>query len=82
MGRILFCSQTWKIGKKTALFHFDSKLDTEQVKDVYLALEKRFAENVRGTVTISQYDLFENSVMKEFIMPILQKNKDAAVHII
>lgn len=47
-----------------------------------LALEKRFAENVRGTVTISQYDLFENSVMKEFIMPILQKNKDAAVHII
>lgn len=64
------------------LFDFDSKLDTKQVKDVYLALEKRFAENVRGTVTISQYDLFENSVMKEFIMPILQKNKDAAVHII
>lgn len=61
---------------KENLFDNNSILGKEQVKSIYLTLEKRFSENLQGTVNISKDLLIDNSVMKEFIIPILEGNKN------
>ncbi len=61
---------------KENLFDNNSILGKEQVKSIYLTLEKRFSENLQGTVNISKDLLINNSVMKEFIIPILEGNKN------
>lgn len=66
---------------KENLFENNSKLEKEQIKLLYLTIEKRFAENLKGTVNISKDLLLDGSVMKKFVMPILEKNKNVSFKI-
>lgn len=71
-----FASNTAVCGVDT-----NSKLDKEQVRSLYLAIERRFAENIQETVEVSKDLILENSVMKEFVLPILMKNKNVTIKI-
>lgn len=64
------------------LFDVDSTVEKEQVKTIYLALEKRYVDGLSGTVSISTDLLIKGSVMSEFIMPALKENKNIAVHMV
>lgn len=54
-------------------------LNKEQVKSLYLTVEKRFAENLKGEVKISKSLLVKGSVMREFVVPILEKNDNLKI---
>ncbi|MEG0614100.1 MAG: hypothetical protein RR486_16510 [Clostridium sp.] len=56
------------------LFDNKSMLDKEQVKLLYLTIEKKFAETLKGEVKISKDLLLEGSVTNDFVIPILEKN--------
>lgn len=64
------------------LFDPNSILSKEQVKEIYIGLEKRFAENVSGNVEIFQNLLLEGSVLKEISIPILEKNEKVKLDIV
>lgn len=71
----------WKV-TGDYLFDVDSVMTKEQVKAIYLALERKYAENMKGTVRVSRELLIPHSVMKEYTLPILEKKKDVCVEII
>ena len=64
------------------LFDVDSNLDKDQVKTIYLALEKRYADGLSGVVSISSYLSIKGSVMNEFIIPALKENKNIVIHMV
>lgn len=61
---------------KENLFDVNSPLDKEQAKEIYLALEKKYAENLSGVVSVPKDIVIKGSIMKEFCMPILIENKN------
>lgn len=78
----LECAEAYILLTEENLFDNNSKLEKEQVKSLYLAIEKRFAENIQGTVNILNDLLLDHSVMKEFVIPILNKNENASINIV
>lgn len=64
------------------LFDTDSKLNKNQVKEIYCKLEKRFAESVQGMVKIPREALIKGSVIKEVCLPILEKNEKVEILIV
>lgn len=64
------------------LFDPSSKLNKDQVKNLYCRLEEKYAEAISGSVTIPLEVIIEGSVMKEITIPILEKNKNAKLNYI
>lgn len=71
----------WKV-TGDYLFDVDSVMTKEQVKSIYLALERKYAENITGIVEIPKDVLIPLSVMKEYTLPILEKKKDVQLRVI
>lgn len=64
------------------LFDADSKLNKNQVKEIYCNLEKKFAESVQGIVKIPKESLIKGSVIKEICLPMLEKNEKVKILIV
>lgn len=64
------------------LFDTNSKLNKEQVREIYCKLEKRFAESAQGTVKIPKDLLIRGSVIAELTIPIFERNNKVKVSII
>ena len=64
------------------LFDADSKLNKNQVKEIYCKLERRFAESMQGVVRIPKESLIKGSIIKEFCLPILEKNEKVKISIV
>ncbi len=62
------------------LFDPKSPLTMEQVHELYISLEKKFAENVEGAVTINAKSSWENSVFNRITLPLLKQNVNAQLH--
>lgn len=62
------------------LFDPGSPLTMEQVYELYISLEKKFAKNVEGTVTINAKSLLENSVFSMITLPLLEQNFNAQLN--
>lgn len=62
-----------------ALFDPDSSLESQQVQEIYLTLEKRHAAVVEGKVTLRYESLIPNSVFSEVIIPELERNKNITI---
>lgn len=56
------------------LFDTDSKLNKNQVKEIYCKLERKFAESAQGVVKIPREILINGSVIKEVCLPVLERN--------
>lgn len=67
---------------KENLFDSDSKLNKNQVKEIYCKLEKRFAESVQGVVEIPKELLIRGSIIKEVCLPVLEKNEKVKILIV
>lgn len=78
----LEATQGYKTLTGDYLFDVNGVMTKEQVKAIYLALERKYAENMEGTVRIPRELLIPHSVMKEYILPILEKKKDVCLEII
>jgi hypothetical protein len=61
------------------LFDPVSPLHKEQVKELYIMLETRFARNVSGTVEIVKDGILPGSVMDKIVLPILQTNSNVSI---
>jgi len=75
-------TEGYKTLTQANLFDTDSGIGKSEVRSIYLALEKKYTENIKGVVNIPRDTLIEGSVMNEFIIPILKKNKDTVVNLI
>lgn len=64
------------------LFDVDSKLNKDQVKEIYCNLERRFAEAMQGIVIVPKESLIKGSIVKEFCLPILEKNEKVKISIV
>ncbi len=64
------------------LFDVDSKLNKNQVKEVYCKLEKKFAETSQGIVKIPKELLINGSVVKEVCIPAFERNEKVKLLII
>lgn len=64
------------------LFDTNSKLNKEQVREIYCKLERRFAESAQGTVKIPKDLLIRGSVIAELTIPIFERNNKVKVLII
>ncbi len=73
------CTEAYARLEQDNLFDNNSMLNKEQVKSLYLTVEKRFAENLKGEVKISKSLLVKGSVMREFVVPILEKNDNLKI---
>jgi hypothetical protein len=71
----------YDILNKENLFDVDSKLEKEQVKNVYCKLEEKFAKISNGTVVISRDLLIKGSVLYEITMPAFEKNSNVILEI-
>lgn len=63
------------------LFDPDSMLDKQQVKTIYLAFEKKFANHTSGIVFVPQELLIDGSVLKECSIPILKANRNVDLRV-
>lgn len=64
------------------LFNPNSPLSKEQVRELYIKLETRFADNVSGQVKILKDGVLKGSVMDKITIPTLEKNKKAKIEYI
>jgi hypothetical protein len=64
------------------LFDPQSPLSKEQVKEIYCELERRFAENASGTITISKDFIIKDSVLEKVSIPALKNNEKVNLQII
>lgn len=64
------------------LFDIDSSLNQQQVKDIYIALERRYAEAISGVVEIPKEILIQGSVMNEVTLPILERSNNVTLKIV
>ena len=71
----------YDILNKENLFDVDSKLEKEQVKNVYCKLEEKFAKISNGTVVISRDLLIKGTVLNEITMPAFEKNSNVILEI-
>lgn len=60
--------------EEDALFDPQSPLSKEQVNEIYISLEKRFAENAEGNVSVQRVEVLKDSVLNSIILPILERN--------
>mgnify|MGYP000055251571 CR=1 FL=1 len=67
---------------KLNLFDPGSEISFEQVHELWRVLEKRFAEQVRGEVTIYASTIVEGSVFEGVSLPVLMENKNAVLTIV
>ena len=67
---------------KENLFDADNSLSKEQVKEIYCKLEKKFAESARGKVEIPKELLIKGSVIREYVMPIFENNKNIQIKLL
>lgn len=75
-------TQGYKILTKENLFDVNSKLENDQVKDVYCKLEEKYALSCKGNVLIKKELLVEGSVVNELCIPILQGNSNVKIEIV
>jgi hypothetical protein len=61
------------------LFDPQSPLTKEQVKELYLDLEKRFAEAALGDIEIIKNGYLQGSVMERITIPVLQNNMNVNI---
>lgn len=66
---------------KENLFDVDSKLDKEQVKNVYCKLEEKYAMSCKGKVVIPKETIIQGSINKEITIPMLKKNENVTIEI-
>lgn len=64
------------------LFDPDKKVEKEQAHELWRTLEKRFAEEVEGKVTIYSNSIIENSVFNKITIPTLLKNDKIILNIV
>lgn len=64
------------------LFDPDKKVEEEQAHELWCTLEKRFAEEVKGKVTIYANAIIENSVFNRITIKTLLENDKVALNII
>ncbi|MDD3139998.1 MAG: hypothetical protein PHX08_13615 [Lachnospiraceae bacterium] len=64
------------------LFDIDSSLNRQEVKDVYVALERRYAKGISGVVKIPKEILVQGSVMNKVTLPILERSKNVTIKIV
>jgi hypothetical protein len=64
------------------LFDPDKKVEKEQAHELWCTLERRFAEEVKGKVTIYSNSIIENSVYNKITIATLLKNDKAVLNII
>jgi len=64
------------------LFDPDKKVEKEQAHELWCTLEKRFAEEVKGRVTIYLKSIIENSAFNKITMPTLLENEKVILNII
>jgi len=64
------------------LFDPDKKVEKEQAHELWCTLEKRFAEEVEGKVTIHANSIIENSVFNKITIATLLENDKAVLNII
>lgn len=75
--------ESTQAGKKIeadALFDPGSPLISKQVNEIYISLEKKFAESVKGLVTVHKTALVEDSVFSSVILPALERNANAEIN--
>lgn len=75
-------TETAKEFQSLYLFDPDKKVEKEQAHELWCTLEKRFAEDVEGRVTIYAKSTIENSVFNKITIPMLLENKNVILHII
>ena len=69
-------------GKKlesSYLFDPQSPLTKEQVKEIYIKLEAKFAENIVGEVEIVKNGTPDGSIMEKITIPSLERNQNAKI---
>lgn len=64
------------------LFNPGSPLSKEQVKELYITIETRFAESMEGDVEIFKNGHLKGRLMNEIIIPILEKNRKVKINYI
>jgi len=64
------------------LFDPQSPLSKSEVKEIYCILEKRFAENASGGVTIPKNMILQGSVLAEVSIPALKKNNSVRLNLV
>lgn len=80
-GMIELTDGYMKLAKEN-LFDTDSKLNKDQVKEIYCKLEKRFAESAQGIVKIPREILIKGSIVNEITIPALKNNEKVKISII
>lgn len=75
-------TQGYKILTKENLFDVNSKLENDQVKDVYCKLEEKYALSCKGSVLVKKELLIEGSIVNELCIPILRENSNVKIVII
>ena len=64
------------------LFDPDKKVEKEQAHELWCTLEKRFAEQAEGKVTIYANSIIENSVFNKITIATLLKNEKVVLNIV
>jgi NAD+--asparagine ADP-ribosyltransferase len=64
------------------LFDPDKKVEIEQANELWRTLEKRFAEEVEGKVTIYSNSIIENSVFNKITIATLLENDKVVLNIV
>ena len=64
------------------LFDPGSPLSKVQVKEIYCELEKRFAENASGKVTIPKNVILNGSVLEKISIETLKKNPNVSLQLV
>lgn len=62
------------------LFDPESPLTAEHVHELYMSLEKKFAEKTEGVVTIYAETLLENSIFNVVTLPLLRENTNVQLN--
>lgn len=65
-----------------SLFDPCKTVEKEHAHELWCVLEKKFAEDIKGKVTISANNIIENSVFNKITIPTLLENDNVIMHIV
>lgn len=65
--------------EESYLFNPNSQLNQLQVKNLYIQLERRFANSISGKVDIIKDGYLVGSVMEKIVIPIIEANEKAII---